>query len=80
MLGEKFDEALKIASELHREQTRKATPIPYLAHLMAVAGLRGASESLEVRFDAAAMFKVLSTAPVVDGKNIRHRKRVRQNL
>jgi (p)ppGpp synthase/HD superfamily hydrolase len=39
MLGEKFDEALKLASELHREQTRKGTPIPYLAHLMAVAGI-----------------------------------------
>lgn len=39
MLGEKFDEALKLASELHREQTRKATPIPYMAHLMAVAGI-----------------------------------------
>lgn len=39
MLGEKFDEALKLASNLHREQTRKATPIPYLAHLMAVASI-----------------------------------------
>ncbi len=39
MLGEKFDEALKLASDLHREQTRKETPIPYLAHLLAVAGL-----------------------------------------
>jgi (p)ppGpp synthase/HD superfamily hydrolase len=39
MLGERFDEALKLASTLHREQTRKKTPIPYLAHLMAVAGI-----------------------------------------
>ena len=39
MLGEKFDQALKLASDLHREQTRKKTPIPYLAHLMAVAGI-----------------------------------------
>ena len=39
MLGEKFDEALKLASDLHREQTRKETPIPYMAHLMAVAGI-----------------------------------------
>ena len=39
MLGRKFDEALKLASELHREQTRKKTPIPYMAHLMAVAGI-----------------------------------------
>lgn len=39
MLGQKFDEALQLASELHREQTRKATSIPYMAHLMAVAGI-----------------------------------------
>ena len=39
MLGQKFDEALQLASDLHREQTRKAVPIPYMAHLMAVAGI-----------------------------------------
>lgn len=39
MLGGKFDEALQLASELHREQTRKVTSVPYLAHLMAVAGI-----------------------------------------
>ena len=39
MLGRKFDEALQLASELHRGQTRKQTPIPYIAHLMAVAGI-----------------------------------------
>jgi hypothetical protein len=27
MLGEKFDEALQLASELHGAQTRKETPI-----------------------------------------------------
>ena len=39
MLGQKFDEALTLASDLHRQQTRKETPIPYIAHLMAVAGI-----------------------------------------
>ena len=39
MLGAKFDEALQLASTLHRTQTRKETPIPYIAHLMAVAGI-----------------------------------------
>jgi len=39
MLGAKFDEALQLASTLHRTQTRKETPIPYMAHLMAVAGI-----------------------------------------
>ena len=39
MLGQKFDEALALASELHRDQFRKGAPIPYLSHLMAVAGI-----------------------------------------
>ena len=39
MLGPKFDDALTLASELHRDQQRKGVPIPYLSHLMAVAGL-----------------------------------------
>ena len=39
MLGQKFDEALALASELHRDQVRKGAPIPYLSHLMAVAGI-----------------------------------------
>lgn len=39
MLGQKFDEALALASELHRKQNRKGTPIPYISHLMAVAGI-----------------------------------------
>lgn len=39
MLGQKFDEALQLASDLHRTQTRKEAPIPYIAHLMAVAGI-----------------------------------------
>jgi (p)ppGpp synthase/HD superfamily hydrolase len=38
-LSGRFDAALKLASDLHRTQMRKSTDIPYLAHLMAVAGL-----------------------------------------
>ena len=39
MLGQKFDEALALASELHRDQYRKGIPTPYISHLMAVAGI-----------------------------------------
>jgi (p)ppGpp synthase/HD superfamily hydrolase len=39
MLGQKFDEALALASQLHRDQNRKEVPIPYISHLMAVAGI-----------------------------------------
>lgn len=39
MLTERFDEAFRYAHQLHRAQTRKGTPIPYISHLMAVAAL-----------------------------------------
>ena len=39
MLGQKFDDALALASQLHRGQNRKDVPIPYISHLMAVAGI-----------------------------------------
>jgi (p)ppGpp synthase/HD superfamily hydrolase len=38
-LTERFDAALLLASDLHRNQTRKSTSIPYLSHLLAVAGM-----------------------------------------
>jgi (p)ppGpp synthase/HD superfamily hydrolase len=39
LLTERFDEAFRYAHQLHRAQTRKGTPIPYISHLMAVAAL-----------------------------------------
>jgi (p)ppGpp synthase/HD superfamily hydrolase len=39
MLGPRFEEALTFASRLHREQTRKHSTIPYVAHLLAVCSL-----------------------------------------
>lgn len=38
-LGPRFDRALALARELHGEQTRKGTEIPYTSHLLAVASL-----------------------------------------
>jgi GTP pyrophosphokinase len=46
-LSPRFEQALAFAAELHRQQVRKGTPVPYLAHLMAVASLaleHGATE------------------------------------
>ena len=46
-LSPRFVEALQFACELHRTQSRKATQIPYIAHLLAVASLaleHGATE------------------------------------
>jgi GTP pyrophosphokinase len=39
MLTDRFDEALVFAEQLHRAQKRKGTPVPYVAHLLAVASL-----------------------------------------
>ncbi len=47
MLTKRFEEALVFAAELHREQLRKGTQTPYVAHLLAVASLaleHGATE------------------------------------
>ena len=39
LLSKRFDDALAWASDLHRHQVRKGTPVPYVAHLLAVASL-----------------------------------------
>jgi (p)ppGpp synthase/HD superfamily hydrolase len=39
MLTDRFDAAFLYAHQLHRAQTRKGTPIPYISHLMTVAAL-----------------------------------------
>lgn len=50
-LSVRFDEAFAFASELHREQLRKIGRVPYLSHLLRVAGLAldfGASEDVAI--------------------------------
>ncbi len=37
MLSERFDRALVYASDKHRDQARKSSNVPYIAHLLAVA-------------------------------------------
>jgi (p)ppGpp synthase/HD superfamily hydrolase len=37
--GSRLEEALVLANRLHWAQTRKATPIPYVGHLLGVASL-----------------------------------------
>lgn len=46
-LTTRFNEALVYAAQLHADQFRKGTSIPYIAHLLAVAGIaleNGANE------------------------------------
>lgn len=39
LLSSRFDEALAFAVDLHREQPRKGTGVPYVSHLLSVAAL-----------------------------------------
>jgi (p)ppGpp synthase/HD superfamily hydrolase len=50
-LSARFDEALVLASTLHRQQARKASGVPYVAHLLGVASLvleEGGSEDMAI--------------------------------
>lgn len=40
----KFDEALMFASEIHRDQERKGSRVPYITHLLAVAAIVGEND------------------------------------
>ena len=39
ILSKRFDQALVYASRLHASQTRKRSPVPYIAHLLSVTAL-----------------------------------------
>jgi (p)ppGpp synthase/HD superfamily hydrolase len=50
-LGPRFEEALLFANRKHAGQTRKATSVPYIAHLLSVTGLvleAGGDEDLAI--------------------------------
>jgi (p)ppGpp synthase/HD superfamily hydrolase len=50
-LSARFDEALVLASTLHRKQARKASGVPYVAHLLGVTSLvleEGGSEDMAI--------------------------------
>jgi (p)ppGpp synthase/HD superfamily hydrolase len=51
VLTERFDDALVFASAVHRTQLRKATGVPYVSHLLAVASIAleaGAGEDVAI--------------------------------
>lgn len=39
LLGERFRQAFSLANQLHADQTRKLSTVPYIAHLLGVASL-----------------------------------------
>lgn len=51
----KLDEALVYAADLHRNQTRKGTHVPYLTHLLAVAAIVGENGGTEDEVIAALL-------------------------
>src|SRR6202162_3653919 len=78
-LGPRFEEGLLFAKRKHDGQTRKATAVPYIAHLLSVAGLvleGGGDEDLAI---AALLHDVLEDcggAPVLKEVRRRFGKRV----
>ncbi|OBK70924.1 HD domain-containing protein [Mycobacterium sp. 1274761.0] len=54
-LGPKFHEALGYAAELHNAQTRKASEVPYIGHLLSVAGLVIEADGTETEAIAALL-------------------------
>ena len=54
-LGPKFQKALAYAAELHNTQTRKASDVPYVGHLLSVAGLVIEADGTETEAIAALL-------------------------
>lgn len=52
---EKFEEALVYAAQLHRDQVRKGTGVPYVTHLLAVAAIVGENGGTEDEVVAALL-------------------------
>ena len=53
--GEKFEDALVYAAQLHRDQLRKGTGVPYVTHLLAVAATVGENGGTEDEVIAALL-------------------------
>jgi (p)ppGpp synthase/HD superfamily hydrolase len=56
--GEKFEDALIYATQLHREQWRKGSEVPYITHLLAVAAIVGENDGTENEVIAALLHDV----------------------
>jgi (p)ppGpp synthase/HD superfamily hydrolase len=54
-LSHRFQEALGYAAELHNTQTRKASEVPYVGHLLSVAGLVIEADGTETEAIAALL-------------------------
>jgi (p)ppGpp synthase/HD superfamily hydrolase len=69
MLSSRFSQALVYAHELHQNQVRKGTSIPYISHLMAVSAIaleHGANEDQAI---AALLHDSLEDGPQYSGRS-----------
>lgn len=76
-LTERFDQALKFAHKVHRSQIRKDTMIPYVSHLLSVAGLvleSGGDEDLAI---AALLHDAVEDAEDMSGEEMSDRIRAK---
>jgi (p)ppGpp synthase/HD superfamily hydrolase len=71
LLTERFDDALHYATRHHARQLRKGTPVPYAAHLLAVASL-----TLEMHGDEDEAIGALLHDVVEDGGGSRALKEI----
>jgi (p)ppGpp synthase/HD superfamily hydrolase len=62
-LSSRFDDALALAHRVHRRQARKATQVPYIAHVLGVASLVLEYEGTETEAIAALLHDSLEDAP-----------------
>ena len=76
-LTERFDNALQFAHGVHRSQPRKDTTIPYVSHLLSVAGLvleSGGDEDLAI---AALLHDAVEDAEDMSGEEMSDRIRAK---
>jgi (p)ppGpp synthase/HD superfamily hydrolase len=74
-LTERFDNAIKFAHDVHRLQPRKDTTIPYVSHLISVAGLvleSGGDEDLAI---AGLLHDAVEDAEDISGEEMSDRIR-----
>jgi len=76
-LTERFNNALKFAAEKHRRQNRKGTTVPYVSHLLSVAGLvleGGGDEDLAI---AGLLHDAVEDAEEISGEEMSDRIRTK---
>jgi (p)ppGpp synthase/HD superfamily hydrolase len=73
-LTDRFDDAYRYAAELHREDRRKGTDIPYLTHLISVAALVLEDGGDETQAMAALLHDAAEDHPLADGPGGRLRE------